>query len=213
MVAYSSIGHMALALLGFVSGSRNGMTGGVLQLFAHGVLTALLFGVVGRMIYDRTHTRQMAELGGLRQLLPGVPIVAHAGGDPKYRLPKADLPTGPGGLSSMGVPGFAGFWAEFGVLLGTWERFPALALVAALSVPLTGGYTLLAISRVCFGPLPDALANVPRLTWQEVVAGAWLAAILLAVGLAPGMLTDLVASGVAPIADALARVAPVVPLP
>jgi NADH-quinone oxidoreductase subunit M len=195
MVAYSSIGHMALALLGFVSGSRNGMIGGVLQLFAHGVLTALLFGVVGRMLYDRTHTRQMAELGGLRQVLPFAALL--------FTL---------GGLSSMGIPGFAGFWAEFGVLLGTWERFPALAMVAAISVPLTGGYTLLAISRVFFGPLPDALAGLPRLTWQERVAGAWLAAILLAVGLAPGLLTDLVAGGVAPIADALARVAPVVPL-
>jgi NADH-quinone oxidoreductase subunit M len=190
MVAYSSIGHMALALMGLAAGNTIGMIGAVLQLFAHGVLTALLFGVVGRMVYDRTHTRQIAELGGLRRVMPFATVVFVIGG-----------------LSSMGMPGLAGFWAEFNIFMGMWDRFPPIAILAAISIPITGGYTLWAIGQVFFGEVknPEHL-QLPRLTWQEYMAGGLLAAVLILAGVAPAFLTEPIRSGVAPIAEALSLV-------
>ncbi len=189
MGGYLSVGHMALALMGIAAGNRIGLTGAVLQLFAHGVLTALLFAVVGRMVYDRTHTRQIAELGGLRQVMPFAALVFVIGG-----------------LSSMGMPGLAGCWGEVNIFIGMWGRFPPPARLAARLIPITGGYALWAIGRVFFGELRNpAFLQLPRLTWQEYLAGGVLAAVLIVAGVAPGFLTDPISSGVAPIADALTQ--------
>ena len=98
MIGYSSVSHMALTLMGIAAANAIGLTGAVLQMFAHGVMTALLFAVAGRMVYERTHTRQFPELGGLFAVMPfaGVAFII-------------------AGLSSMGMPGLAGFWAELNI--------------------------------------------------------------------------------------------------
>ena len=189
MIGYSSVSHMGLTLMGLAAANAIGLTGAVLQMFAHGVMTALFFAVVGRMVYDRTHTRQFPELGGLFQVMPFAAVVFIIAG-----------------LSSMGMPGLAGFWAEFNIFTGMWDRFPLIAVLAAISIPITGGYILRAVSTVFFGELKDAsFLKLPKLTWQEYAAGAILATILVVCGLYPALLTEPISASVQPVADALAR--------
>ena len=187
MIGYSSVSHMGLVVMGLAAANVIGLIGAVLQMFAHGIMTALFFAVVGRMVYDRTHTRQFPELGGLARVMPFAAVV--------FIL---------AGLSSMGMPGFAGFWAEFNIFMGMWERFPLITILAAVSIPITAAYILRAIYTVFFGEIKDpSFLRMPKLTWPEYAGGVILAAVLLIVGLYPGILTEPIRSGVQPIADAL----------
>jgi NADH-quinone oxidoreductase subunit M len=189
MIGYSSVSHMGLVVFGLAAANQIGLLGSVLQMFAHGVMTALFFAVVGRMVYDRTHTRQFPELGGLARVMPFAAFV--------FIL---------AGLSSMGMPGFAGFWAEFNIFMGMWERYPLIAILAAISIPITAAYVLRAVYTVFFGELKNqSFLKLPQLTWQEYVGASILAAVLLIVGLYPAILTEPIQSGVAPIAEALQR--------
>ncbi len=187
IIGYSSVSHMGLVMMALASGTQIGLVGAVLQMFAHGIMTALFFSVVGRMIYERTHTRQLPELGGLGRVMPFAAVM--------FIL---------GGLSSMGMPGFAGFWAEFAIFIGVWERYPLIAVIAALSIPITGAYILRAVYSVFFDEVknPEFL-NLPKLTWQEYSGALILASILILVGIYPGFLTDMIDMGVAPIAQQL----------
>jgi NADH-quinone oxidoreductase subunit M len=187
MVGYSSVSHMGLVVMGLAAGNEIGLIGAVLQMFAHGVMTALFFAVVGRMIYERTHTRQFPELGGMAQIMPFAAVV--------FVLAS---------LSSMGMPGFAGFWAEFNIFMGMWDRFPLISILAAVSIPITAAYLLRAIYVVFFGEVKDAsFFKLPKLTWQEYTGATVLAAVLLIVGLYPGILTEMISSGVQPVAQAI----------
>jgi NADH-quinone oxidoreductase subunit M len=178
---------MGLVVMGLAAGNQIGLIGAVLQMFAHGIMTALFFAVVGRMIYERTHTRQFPELGGMAQIMPFAAIV--------FVL---------AGLSSMGMPGFAGFWAEFNIFMGMWDRFPLIAILAAVSIPITAAYILRAIYAVFFGKVKDpSFFKLPKLTWQEYTGATILAVVLLIVGLYPGILTEMIGSGVQPVAQAL----------
>jgi NADH-quinone oxidoreductase subunit M len=189
MIGYSSVSHMGLVVFGLAAANEIGLLGSVLQMFAHGVMTALFFAVVGRMVYDRTHTRQFPELGGLARVMPFAAFV--------FIL---------AGLSSMGMPGFAGFWAEFNIFMGMWQRYPLIAILAAISIPITAAYVLRAVYTVFFGELKNqSFLKLPQLTWQEYVGASILAAVLLIVGLYPAILTEPIQSGVAPIAEALQR--------
>jgi NADH-quinone oxidoreductase subunit M len=189
MIGYSSVSHMGLTLMGLAAANTIGITGAVLQMFAHGIMTALFFAVVGRMVYDRTHTRQFPELGGLFQVMPFAAVVFIIAG-----------------LSSMGMPGLAGFWAEFNIFMGMWERFPLIAVLAGLSIPITGGYILRAVHAVFFGELKsESFRSLPKLTWQEYTAGAVLAAVLIVAGVYPAVLTEPIAASAAPVAEALNR--------
>jgi len=189
MIGYSSVSHMGLTLMGLAAANTIGMTGAVLQMFAHGVMTALFFAVVGRMVYDRTHTRQFPELGGLFSVMPFAAIVFIIAG-----------------LSSMGMPGLAGFWAEFNIFMGMWQRFPLIAVLAGISIPITAGYILLAVYRVFFGELKNPeFRRLPGLTTPEYVAGAILTVVLIISGIYPAYLTEPITASVQPIAEALAR--------
>ncbi len=187
MIGYSSVSHMGLVVMGLAAGNEIGLVGAVLQMFAHGVMTALFFAVVGRMVYERTHTRQFPELGGLARVMPFAAVV--------FVL---------AGLSSMGMPGFAGFWAEFNIFMGMWARFPLISVLAAVSIPITAAYILRAIYAVFFSELKDqSFLHLPKLTWQEYAGAAVLASVLIIVGLYPSILTEPIRSGVQPIAQAL----------
>jgi NADH-quinone oxidoreductase subunit M len=187
MVGYSSVSHMGLVVLGLAAANQIGLTGAVLQMFAHGVMTALFFAVVGRMVYDRTHTRQFPELGGLVHVMPFAAVV--------FIL---------AGLSSMGMPGFAGFWAEFNIFMGMWDRFPLISILAAVSIPITAAYILRAIYVVFFGQVKDpSFYKLPKLTWQEYAGASILAAVLVIAGLYPSILTEMISSSVQPLAQAL----------
>jgi NADH-quinone oxidoreductase subunit M len=187
MIGYSSVSHMGLVVFGLAAANEIGLIGSVLQMFAHGVMTALFFAVVGRMIYERTHTRQFPELGGLARVMPFAAFV--------FIL---------AGLSSMGMPGFAGFWAEFNIFMGMWERYWWVDILAAISIPITAAYVLRAVYVVFFGELKDqSFLKLPKLTWQEYVGASILVAVLIIAGLYPAFLTEPIRSGVAPLAAAL----------
>jgi len=186
------VSHMGLTMMGLAAANEIGLLGSVLQMFAHGIMTALFFAVVGRMVYERTHTRQLPELGGLFRIMPfaGVMFII-------------------AGLSSMGMPLLAGFWAEFNIFMGVWESYPLVAVLAAVSIPITGAYVLRATYQIFFGEVADeAFFHMPRLTWPEYTTGIIMALILVGMGLFPGLITDLVDSGVRPIVVQLQNVAP-----
>ncbi len=109
VIGYSSVSHMGFVLLGLMTLNQIGLTGAVLQMFSHGIIAGLLFAVVGRMVYDRTHTRQLAELERMHLA---------------RRLPFAALAFVIAGMASMGLPGFSGFVAELQVLAGSWRANP-----------------------------------------------------------------------------------------
>lgn len=187
MIGYSSVSHMGLVVMGLAAANEIGITGAVLQMFAHGVMTALFFAVVGRMVYDRTHTRQFPELGGLARVMPFAAVVFVIAG-----------------LSSMGMPGLAGFWAEFNIFMGMWDRFPLIAILAAISIPITAAYILRAIYTVFFGEVKDkSFLTLPKLTWQEYAGASILAAVVILVGLYPGILTEMIGSSARPLAEAI----------
>jgi NADH-quinone oxidoreductase subunit M len=191
MIGYSSVSHMGLVLMGLAAANTIGVIGAVLQMFAHGVMTALFFAVVGRMIYDRTHTRQFPELGGLAQVMPFATVVFVIAG-----------------LSSMGMPGLAGFWAEFNIFTGMWGRFPLIAILAAISIPITGWYILRATYAVFFGELKNPeFRQLPPLTWPEYAAGTILAFFVIVSGLFPAYLTEPIARSAAALAAVLERAA------
>jgi NADH-quinone oxidoreductase subunit M len=183
MIGYSSVSHMGLVVMALAAGTQIALTGAVLQMFAHGIMTALFFAVVGRMVYERTHTRQLPELGGLFKVMPFAAWM--------FIL---------GGLSSMGMPGLAGFWAEFTIFIGVWEKYPLIAVLAAISIPVTGAYILRAVWSVFDGEVKNPeFHHLPKLTWQEYSGAIILAAILVGVGIFPGVLTEVIDTGVRPV--------------
>ncbi|WP_298404508.1 NuoM family protein [uncultured Chloroflexus sp.] len=191
IIGYSSVSHMGLVVMALAAGTQIALMGAVLQMFAHGIMTALFFAVVGRMIYDRTHTRQLPELGGLGRVMPFAAAM--------FIL---------GGLSSMGMPGLAGFWAEFNIFIGVWERYPLIAVIAALSIPITGAYILRAVWSVFYDEVknPEFL-HLPKLTWQEYTGALILAVVLVGLGLYPAWMTELIDTAVRPLAARLSEVA------
>ena len=180
VVGYSSINHMGFVLLGLVTLNSVGLSGAVLQMFSHGVIGGLLFAVVGRMIYDRTHTREIALLGTLN-LAKALPFAA-------FTFVVASL-------ASMGLPGFSGFIAEISILLGAWKTFPLFLIFAALGVVLTVAFTLRALQQTFFPAHGSATAphgNPPHefepITLPERLGAIILMAATLGVGLFPKIL-------------------------
>ena len=148
VIGYSSVSHMGFVLLGLLTLNTVGLSGAVLQMFSHGIIAGLLFAVVGRMVYDRTHTRELAELQrmNLSKLMPFAAVT--------FTLAS---------MASMGLPGFSGFVAELQVLIGAWQAFPTLAVVAGLGILIGVAYALRALQQAFFRdqapPAPAAGAD------------------------------------------------------
>ncbi|MXV97304.1 MAG: NADH-quinone oxidoreductase subunit M [Acidimicrobiaceae bacterium] len=161
LVAYSSVAHLGFIVIGTFALNTEGLTGGVLQMVNHGVSTGALFLLVG-MIYERRHTREISELGGLQKpapLLAAVFMVVM--------------------LSSVGLPGLNGFVGELLVLLGAFNAHRWWAVVAAAGVILAAVYLLWAYQRVFHGPASGANAETPDLRWREgLVMVPFIAAIV-----------------------------------
>jgi NADH-quinone oxidoreductase subunit M len=182
VIGFSSVSHMGLVMLGFAALNADGLLGASLQMFSHGVMTALFFAAVG-MVYDRTHTREISLLGGLGR-----------------RMPLAASAFIVGGLASMGMPGLSGFVAEFPVLLGLWQRQPAAAAAAALGIVITAAYILLVARRVFFGPLSDQYAQtMTGISVRDKAALLILMSILIGMGVYPDGIAALMESGVQPV--------------
>ncbi len=179
VIGFSSVSHMGLVLIGFATLNREGLLGAGLQMFSHGVMTAMFFAVVG-MVYDRAHTRDIAQLGGLFRKMPwaGVGFII-------------------GGLVSMGMPGFSGFIAEFPIFMGAWKAAPVVAIIAIVGIVITAGYILLVVRRVFFGAIPPALEKqVGDVTIKDKVVIAVLGVIMIALGWLPALMVPILKTGV-----------------
>ena len=186
MIGFSSVSHMGLVMFGLSTLNRTGLMGAGLQMFSHGVMTALFFAVTG-MIYDRAHTRQIPELGGMAKIMPWAAVGFIIGG-----------------LVSMGMPGFSGFVAEFPIFQGVWQRAPIAAIIASISIIITAAYIMLAIRRVFFGEVPANLeGHVGPITVLDKVAIVTLCLCMVLLGLFPRLMVPMVQTGVQNILDLL----------
>jgi len=136
VIGYSSVSHMGFVLLGLATANALGVSGAVLQMFSHGVIAALLFAVAGRMIYRRTHTRDLDTLSGMG-LSRVLPFAAFA-----FVIASA---------ASMGIPGFSGFAAEITILIGTWKTYPIAVWITGAGMVLVAAFTLRALKKTFFG--------------------------------------------------------------
>ena len=183
LVAYSSVSHMGYVLLGVSALGAVGLSGAALQMFTHGTITGLLFIVVG-LIYDRTHTRQISDMSGLLHRMPILGVVMIIAG-----------------LASLGLPALSGFVAEFTVFAGALQVHPAATILAVFGVVLAAGYILWAVQRVFTGPPDERWTGLTDADeWWEYAAMAAMLIFIVGVGVYPRLLTDVVESGVEPIA-------------
>jgi NADH-quinone oxidoreductase subunit M len=188
VIGYSSVSHMGFVLLGLATANALGVSGAVLQMFSHGVIAALLFAVAGRMIYRRTHTRELDALSGMN--------LSHV-------LPFAAFTFVVASAASIGIPGFSGFAAEITILIGAWKTFPLAVWITGAGMVLVAAFTLRALKKSFFG---DAISSVrmqegrvtldadwneqQNITAAEKIGACLLMFATLAVGLYPKFLLD-----------------------
>ncbi len=178
MVGYSSVSHMGYVLMGLATMNAVGVNGAVLQMFAHGVMTALMFAMVG-VLYDQAHTRDMRAFGGLVKRMPHfVAFFAIAG------------------LASLGLPGLSGFVAEFNIFLGVFRTYPALGALGILGAALTAIYILRMMAQAFFGAEQEKWAGLKDMSRYEYAGGALLIAFMIFMGVFPSPFVDRIAETV-----------------
>jgi NADH-quinone oxidoreductase subunit M len=191
LVAYSSVSHMGFVTLGIFVFNTQGMDGAILQMVNHGLITGALFLLVG-VIYERTHDRSIAKMGGVADVMP---IYAVALGFFVF--------------ASGGLPGLAGFVGEFLVLVGAFQFSPWVAAIATVCMILAGAYLLWMYQRVVFGELSDFLKGLGHhltdMTPTEILTLAPLAALTVVFGLFPSLVLDVIRGSVTATLDAVAR--------
>jgi NADH-quinone oxidoreductase subunit M len=179
VIGYSSVSHMGFVLLGLMSLNRVGLSGAVLQMFSHGVIAGLLFGVVGRMIYARTHTRDLGELEAMQLT---------------KKLPFAAVTFAIASFASMGLPGFSGFVAELQVLIGAWHSFSKYAILAGIGIVIGVVYTMRVLQKAFYHDTPPApqAHDLEPITAPERIGAALLIGATVVIGLYPSFLLDLI---------------------
>ena len=183
LVAYSSVSHMGFVTLGVFVFTQQGVQGAILQMINHGLITGALFLLVG-VIYERTHDRTIAKMGGLAARMP---VYAAVFGFFVF--------------ASAGLPGLSGFVGEFLTLVGTFEVSPGAAAIATVVMVLAAGYLLYMYGRIVFGevsPFFESLGHhLTDMTPVEILTLVPLGALVVAFGVQPGLLLDLVEGTVA----------------
>jgi NADH-quinone oxidoreductase subunit M len=191
MNAYSSVSHCGFVMLGIGVFNTTSVYGAILQMISHGLMTALFFAAIG-MIYQRTHTRKVAELGGLLANLPFISTV--------FVL---------AGLCSLGLPGLSGFVAEMTVFVGSWENTATWVRIATLlscaSIVVTAVYILRATGKAIMGPLQQAYASLPDAVWYEKMAAVFLLSGIFVMGIAPFLIQHITGDEAAAIVNAGAQ--------
>lgn len=179
--AYSSVSHCGFVLLGIGMLTQTSITGAVMQMVSHGLMTALFFAAIG-MIYSRTHTRDVARLGGLLKITPFISSVFVIAG-----------------LCSLGLPGLSGFVSEMTVFVGAWQNpdlwYRFATILAIASIVVTAVYILRATGKAIMGPMSNEYSKLTDATWNERLAAGLLIAGIVAIGIAPFWLTELVTPG------------------
>jgi NADH-quinone oxidoreductase subunit M len=179
--AYSSVSHCGFVLLGIGMLTKTSINGAVMQMVSHGLMTALFFAAIG-MIYTRTHTRAVAQLGGLLKAIPFISTVFVIAG-----------------LCSLGLPGLSGFVAEMTVFMGSWQNpdkwYRLATILACASIVVTAVYILRATGKTIMGPINNNHLSLADAKWNEKVAAAILIVGIVAIGIAPYWLTQLINPG------------------
>ena len=181
--AYSSVSHCGFVLLGIGMMNETAVTGAVMQMISHGLMTALFFAAIG-MIYERTHTRMLAQLGGLLKVMPFISSIFVIAG-----------------LCSLGLPGFSGFVAEMTVFMGSWQHvetgYRIATILSCASIVVTAVYILRAAGKSIMGPIVDEHhLHLSDATWNEKLAAIVLLFGIVTIGIAPFWLSDLIGPGV-----------------
>ena len=177
--AYSSVSHCGLVLFALLMMNETATTGAIIQMISHGLMTALFFALIG-MIYGRTHTRMIDEMGGLMKVIPFLSVV--------YVI---------AGLASLGLPGLSGFVAEMTIFVGSFQNadtFHRVAtIIACSSIVITAVYILRVVGILLLGPIRNDHYNaLTDATWFEKVSTLTLVVSIAAIGLAPFWLSQLI---------------------
>jgi len=190
--AYSSVSHCGLVLFAILMLNQTAMTGAILQMLSHGLMTALFFALIG-MIYGRTHTRLITEMGGLMKVMPFLGV--------SYVI---------AGLASLGLPSLSGFVAEMTIFVGSFQQTDTfhrvLTIVACTSIVITAVYILRVVGKILFGKVQDAHhLHLTDATWYERISVITLIAVIFALGSAPFWISSMIGESVIPVMGQLAK--------
>lgn len=182
--AYSSVSHCCLILFAILMWNKTAMTGAVMQMVSHGVMTAMFFAVIG-MIYSRTHTRNLSQLGGLMKVMPFLSVV--------YII---------AGLASLGLPGLSGFVAEMTIFVGVFAEsnifYRVATVLSIMSIVITAVYILRAVGKAIWGPVVDEQhRKLTDAKWTEKLALLTMASCVFGIGLFPDRLVEIIHSSLA----------------
>jgi NADH-quinone oxidoreductase subunit M len=185
LIAYSSVSHMGVVILGMASMNTQGMVGAVFQMFNHGTITAMLFLIVG-VIYDRAHTRGLNEFGGLMNKMPRYAAVMTVAF-----------------FAALGLPGLSGFISEAFSLIGAFQTFRTLTIISTATIIVTAAYMLWVLQRVFLGALPEKWKDLTDMDAREMVMLVPLAAIVIFLGIYPSPILELMNSSMNQLAEIL----------
>jgi NADH-quinone oxidoreductase subunit M len=179
MIAYSSVSHMGVVLLGLAALNTAGLNGAVMQMVAHGLVAGTLFLLIG-LLYERTHTRDLGDYSSLVKVMPRFAFF-----------------TVLAFIAAVGMPGTAGFVAELHALVGGFERWGGWMALLSLAVVISAAYAVRTVSKLFTGPVSTRMQNLPDLSRGELAAASVLTAGSLFIGLYPGPVLNLIAASVA----------------
>ncbi len=184
--AYSSVSHCGLVLFAILMMNQTAMTGAVMQMLSHGLMTALFFALIG-LIYGRTHTRDIREMGGLMKIMPFASVC--------YVI---------AGLASLGLPGLSGFVAEMTIFVGSFEHSDLfhriLTIIACCSIVITAVYILRTVGKILYGPVQDKHhIGLPDAAWYEKVSTVCLIIAITFIGMYPFGVSEMISDSLTPI--------------
>ena len=190
--AYSSVSHCGLVLFAILMLNTTAMTGAVLQMLSHGLMTALFFALIG-MIYGRTHTRDIRLMGGLMKIMPFLAVC--------YVI---------AGMASLGLPGLSGFVAEMTIFVGSFQNADmfhrVFTIVACCSIVITAVYILRVVGKLLFGPVQDKHhLELTDATWWERLSTITLIVCVAGIGCFPNWISQIISDSFAPIIDVLTK--------
>ncbi len=193
--AYSSVSHCGMVLFAVLMMNKTAFTGAILQMLSHGIMCALFFGLIG-MIYGRTHTRMINEMGGLMKIIPFISVA--------YVLAS---------LASLGLPGLSGFVAEMNIFVGSFQNPSTFnrvcTIIACASIVITAVYILRIVGFMLFGEIKHKEhETLEDAHWYERLSAGILIAALFGIGLAPLWLSNMIGNSIIPIAQKFAVVIP-----
>ncbi len=193
--AYSSVSHCALVLFAILMFNQTAMNGAILQMISHGIMTALFFALIG-MIYGRTHTRYINEMGGLMKVMPFLSVA--------YVI---------GGLASLGLPGFSGFVAEMTIFIGAFQNVDTFhrvaTIIAASSIVVTAVYILRVVGILLLGKIKNPeFEELTDAKWHDKISVVTLIIGITLIGVAPLWLSDMINGGLGPIISKLLAATP-----